>query len=158
MCFHHQSDAFVPHFFGIMPHFYQYYLFIGVFKCVLGLGGGVGGILLFTFPHFHTTIVYFSGFKHTQANSDMQRCPSSGPLSSLSTRWDGTKAATERSGCPRWRGRELSQFRAGRGTSGESSWSETYLTPRTHLTATIELTGQEWMMSCLSFWREGRRF
>lgn len=76
------------------------YFEIGVFKwherVGVGGAGGVGGILLFTFPHFHTMIVYFSGFKHTQANSDMQRCPSSGPLSSLSTRCDGTKAATER--------------------------------------------------------------
>lgn len=54
---------------------------------------GQGDISLFTFPHFHTMVVYFSGSEHakrsTQTDNGMQRYRSSRPFSFPSTiRWD----------------------------------------------------------------------
>lgn len=93
--------------FGIMPHFYQYYLCILKSGYLNGTGvfgvGGWGGwhtLSLFTFPHLHTMIVYFRDSEHirwhTRANGDTQRYRPPRPPSFPSTSSDGTTTATER--------------------------------------------------------------
>lgn len=97
------NDAFFSSsLFGIMSHFYQYYL------CILKLGylngagvSGLGGdISLFTFPHFHTMIVYFSGSGHTKRYAQTVACRRTDDHLVLSffyfQQYDGTKSATER--------------------------------------------------------------
>lgn len=86
--------------FGIMSHFYQYYL------CILKLGylngagvlGWGGHISLFTFPHFQTMIVYFSGSGHTKRYTQTVTCRDTDHLvlSFFLQQYDGTKSATER--------------------------------------------------------------
>lgn len=73
------------------------YFEIGVFKWRGRVGVG-GDISLFTFPHFHTMIVYFSGSGHTKRYTQTvtRRRTDHLVLSFFLQQYDGTKSATVR--------------------------------------------------------------
>lgn len=71
------------------------YFEIGVFKWCGRIGVG-GDISLFTFPHFYTMIVYFSGSGHTKRYTQTNRGTDHLFLSLFLQQYDGTKNATER--------------------------------------------------------------